>query len=70
MIGGSVVLANLLYMVMTLGFMLMHGSMKSELLYVDKVAGVSMGSVVARGPIDKLKLPANFVSSSPMNNYE
>ena len=34
MIGGSVVLANLLYMVMTLSFMLMHGSMESELLYV------------------------------------
>ena len=37
MIGSSVVLASFLYMVMTLGFMLMHGSMESEFLYVDKV---------------------------------
>ena len=60
MIGSSVVLANLLYMVMTLSFVLMHGSMESELLYVDKVAGVSMGSVVARGPIDNLEVTRNF----------
>ena len=62
MIGSSVVLASFLYMVMTLGFMLMHGSMESEFLYVDKVSSLSMDSVVARGPIDKLKLPAIVAS--------
>ena len=35
-----------------------------------KLQGVSMGSVVARGPIDKLKLPAILASSSPMNNRD
>ena len=45
-------------MIMTLGFMLMHGNMESEVLYVDKVAGRTYGSVVARGPIDQSRVPA------------
>ena len=47
--------------VMTLGFILMHGQYEVKLrrsYTLIKLQGVSMGSVVARGPIDKLKLPA------------
>lgn len=43
--------------VMTLGFMLMHGRKDYTLI---ELQGVSIGSVVARGPIDKSKLPAFF----------
>ena len=46
---------------MTLGFMLMHGQYGVNGLYtLIKLQGVGMGSVVARGPIDKSRLPAIF----------
>ena len=64
MIGRSLVLANFF----------VHGDdaefYAHACLYVDKAAGGSMGSVVPRGPIDKLKLPAFFASSSPMSNRD